>query len=486
MLTVMRVFAAVGPALLCAIACAQQRPRFEAADVHVSPPGATESGGALPDGIEFRATTLLQLIAFAFSVPADRVAGGPAWLDTDRFDVLAKASGPMREPALRFLLRGLLEERFAMAIIQGEKTMPAYVLTVSRPGLLKESGDGAISECHLNDEDHVRTLACRNTTIGEIVQRLPEFAPAWFNLPIVDRTGLTGAYDFAAWYAPGSQTPGLGGNLSLFNSIEKQTGIRVKQQSAPVAVLSVERVNRTPAPNPPGTAEKLGPAPTEFDVANIRPSRPGEREDLKIQNGRIEGRAVNLREMIAFAYNIEEEWVRGEKWIESARFDVRAQSAPTNSDDTLRVMVQSLLAERFHLKVHKEQQPVEVYALIAGKPKLKAADPSTRATCKSAPTSTTRTYICQNATMGRLVDRLNDDSGGYLQHKVVDLTGQTGTYDFTLTWTLPFSLPGPDSGQVGFTLFEAIDRQLGLKLSPRKHPMPVLIVDHIDRQPTEN
>jgi uncharacterized protein (TIGR03435 family) len=68
----------------------------------------------------------------------------------------------------------------------------------------------------------------------------------------------------------------------------------------------------------------------------------------------------------------------------------------------------------------------------------------------------------------------------------VDLTGLTGAYDFTLTWTLPFSLPGPDSGQVGFTLFEAIERQLGLKLSLRKHPMPVLIVDSIDRQITEN
>jgi uncharacterized protein (TIGR03435 family) len=68
----------------------------------------------------------------------------------------------------------------------------------------------------------------------------------------------------------------------------------------------------------------------------------------------------------------------------------------------------------------------------------------------------------------------------------VDLTGLAGAYDFTLTWTLPFSLPSPDSGQVGFSLFEAIDRQLGLKLSLQKHPMTVLIIDHIDRQPVEN
>ncbi len=477
---------ALGSALLCTMAYAQQRPMFEVADVHASPPDATESGGVLPDGIEFRATTLLQLITFAHSVPADRVTGGPNWLDTDRFDILAKASGPRRGPALRSMLASLLAQRFDLIIVRAEKPVPAYILTAGKPGVLKESAGFGPSDCDLANEDSVRTLTCRNTTVAEFMERLPEFAPVWFNLPIVDRTGLTDAYDFTVQYAFRNPADGTRSALTLFNSIEKQTGLRVQQQTAPVPVLSIERVNRTPAPNPPGTAEKLGPAPTQFDVAEIRPSRPGEPDDLKIQNGRIDGRAVNLHEMIAFAYNVEEEWVRGEKWTESARFDVRAKSAPTNSYDTLRVMVRSLLGERFHLLVHKEQQPVEVYALVAAKPKLKAANPSTRATCKPAPANGTRAYICQNATLGRLVDRLNDDSGGYLDHKVVDLTGLTGAYDFTLTWNLPFSLPGPDSGQAGFTLFEAIDRQLGLKLSLRKHPMPVLVVDHIDRQPTEN
>src|SRR5689334_8415163 len=108
MLIVMRACVAFGAALLCALACAQQRPVFEVADVHVSPPGTTESGGPLPDGIEFRAKTLLQLITFAYDLPAERVAAGPGWLDTDRFDILAKAAGPARTPALRAMLQSLL------------------------------------------------------------------------------------------------------------------------------------------------------------------------------------------------------------------------------------------------------------------------------------------------------------------------------------------------------------------------------------------
>ncbi|HEY2016614.1 MAG TPA: hypothetical protein VGH38_24090, partial [Bryobacteraceae bacterium] len=76
-------------AILSGLAMCQPAPTtssFEAADVHVSADGTTESGGFLPGGhAEFRATTLLRLIALAYSVQPDRVAGGPSWLDTDRF-----------------------------------------------------------------------------------------------------------------------------------------------------------------------------------------------------------------------------------------------------------------------------------------------------------------------------------------------------------------------------------------------------------------
>src|SRR5438046_7296842 len=81
--------------LLSIVAMAQPEPKtqtFEAADVHVSPPNGSQDGGFLPGGrIEFRSTTLLRLISVAYSVPADQVYGGPSWLDTDRFDVVATA-----------------------------------------------------------------------------------------------------------------------------------------------------------------------------------------------------------------------------------------------------------------------------------------------------------------------------------------------------------------------------------------------------------
>src|SRR3954454_8549517 len=98
-------------------------------------------------------------------------------------------------------------------------------------------------------------------------------------------------------------------------------------------------------------------------------------------------------------------------------------------------MVQSLLAERFGLKVHKEPQPVTVYALTVNKSKLKDADPAGRSTCKQAAVDGARTYTCTNTTMAQLAAKLRDTASAYLEHPVVDLTGLKGAYDFTLTWS---------------------------------------------------
>ena len=94
--------------------------------------------------------------------------------------------------------------------------------------------------------------------------------------------------------------------------------------------------------------------------------------------------------------------------------------------------------------------------------------------------------------MAELVDRLPHVAQAYLVRPLVDLTGLKGAYDFSLTWTPRGPQPGL-SGQVngglvqapaprgGITLFEAIEKQLGLKIEERKYPMPVIVVDHAER-----
>jgi uncharacterized protein (TIGR03435 family) len=99
--------------LICGIASAQTGTVvFEAADVHVSPAGASESAAFLPGGrLEVHGASMLRLIAVAYGVAVDRVSGGPAWLDLDRFDVIAKAAPSASQAAMRTMLQGLLAER---------------------------------------------------------------------------------------------------------------------------------------------------------------------------------------------------------------------------------------------------------------------------------------------------------------------------------------------------------------------------------------
>ena len=495
----------------CAPALAQNaKPEFEAADVHVSAPGANRSGGFLPGGrVEFRATTLLGLIAFAWSVRPEAIAGGPPWLDTDTFDVVAKGPASASEIALRNMLRNLLADRFGLSIQTEEKPQPVFALVMGKRGPPKESAKPGEPVWQRGNEDNTITFTCRNVSMAALAEGLPGIAPAYFNHPVIDRTDLKGEYDFKLqWVGRGQLPPGpegLKNGLSIFSSIEKQLGVVVESQTASLPVLTVERATRTPTANPPGVTEKLGPVPTEFDVADVRPSGPGEQEDFKMDNGRIEARAIALKDLIEFAYQVDDEELKGtEKWMDAAKFDIVAKTAPTASPDTLSMMLRSLLAERFGLKVHKDVQPVTIYALTALKPKLRDADPAGRSACTMNTADGGRKYTCTNVTMAQLAEKLPGVAKGYIDRQIVDLTGLKGTYDFNATW----SPRGRTLGSVGkqpvvagegadgappsadptaeLTVFEALERQLGLKLALQKHPMPVVVIDHVERRPTAN
>ena len=101
---------------------AAKNPAFEAADVHVSAPGASGERNISPDGrMEFHGATLLGLISFAYSMQPERVSGGPSWIDVDRYDVIAKAAPGTPAKAMRTMLQGLLAERFGLSVRNDEQ-----------------------------------------------------------------------------------------------------------------------------------------------------------------------------------------------------------------------------------------------------------------------------------------------------------------------------------------------------------------------------
>jgi uncharacterized protein (TIGR03435 family) len=483
-------------------------PKFNAADVHVSPAGIRDGGMYLhANRLELHGVTMLHLITTAYGVTEDKVFGGPNWLDTSRFEIIAKSEMPVTTQNFQPMLRALLADRFQLRVRNEDKPEQFFALTSTKHVTVKESAKPGDPQCKRANEDGYMGLACQNVTMAYLAEILPGMAPNYFNHAAVDKTGLTGSYDVELKWTGRGQ---IGGgdpdhpSVSLFDYFEKQLGIKVDPRTRPASSLVVEKVDEAPAPNPPGTLEKLPPVVTEFEAAEVRPSKPGTQTDYEMKNGRLEAYGLTVKDMVGFAYNLENYMMPGgEKWMDSDKFDIIAKADPTATDGTLRAMLRTLLVSRFHLKSHFEEQPVEVWALTApkGKGKLKETAGEEHAGCTRTPKDGAFTLSCRNTTMAQFAGKLPNVGigAGYLsQHPTVDLTGLKGSYDFEFSWSPPARFANtsgglPTGGPVvaalptgGVTLYEAIDKQLGLKLAVEKHAMPVVVIDHADRTPADN
>lgn len=249
-------------------------------------------------------------------------------------------------------------------------------------------------------------------------------------------------------------------------------------------------------------------APPAFDVAELKANKssdPNASADFG-KGGQVMVHNVPLKYLISAGFHIRAEELQGAPgWTETERFDIVAKAPPTTSEDDLRRMLITLLQDRLKLATHTEQKVMPVYALVVGKngPKsLKESTPARPADdrCNGvpAPTPGDRAFNCQHTTMADLAEHLQGAVRGYIQIPVVDQTGIKGSYDFLLSFTPAGRLTGGggrggDNEQKstapmgsGLSIFDALQAQLGLKLESRKIPMPIVVVDHVERTPTEN
>src|SRR5262249_34480972 len=139
-----------------------------------------------------------------------------------------------------------------------------------------------------------------------------------------------------------------------------------------IPVIAVESVNRTPTDNPAGVKASLPPPPPqEFEVATIRPSKPDNTNTrARFEHGRIDAENVPLKLWIQFAWDLsgDELIVGAPKFTETAHFDItaKAPAQPAGADvdeDDLRHMLRALIEDRFKLKTHFEERPVDGYVL---------------------------------------------------------------------------------------------------------------------------
>ena len=238
-----------------------------------------------------------------------------------------------------------------------------------------------------------------------------------------------------------------------------------------------------------------GTSAPAFDAADVHVS-PKVRTPSMAAGGlrgtRYLVRQGTMVDLISLAYDIDNDKIlAGPSWLDMRRFDVSARAPSGSTPEQAKLMLQTLLAERFSLKIHKDSKELPGFVLSAGsgKPKMKpAADAAAPPNCQGQPQTPSPDTVpqqvvdCHSMSMddlARLVANIANGSGSALNK-----TGLEGKWDFTIKWTPPALLAR--AGADGISIFDAVDKQLGLKLEAGKIAQPVIFVDSVNEAPTPN
>jgi uncharacterized protein (TIGR03435 family) len=355
-------------------------------------------------------------------------------------------------------------------------------------------------------------------------------------LPVIDRTGLTAAYDFTLSWGPeltasaDNGDPADSGAPPLLAAVQEQLGLKLGESKGPAEVLVVDHIERpvpqdkigmmeprssaapsqsaaveTARPNlqqvalvradsvPSATAvqsEKQGAKLPAYDVVTIKPNRSAGVEDYDLDGGldTFSATGISLKKLLESANGMRDEQISGiPAEIDSARFDIEAKIVDNDLDTLKKLtpkqrseMLLSVLVERFHLQTHTETKTLPVYELVVAKggPKFN------RSAASLADTSASRHMdshgrrelwlTIENLPLTSLIEILE----GQVHRNVVDRTGLAGNYGFTLKWTREGISEEPAESYPG--IFTALQEQLGLKLQPSTGPVKALVIDHVE------
>lgn len=289
-------------------------------------------------------------------------------------------------------------------------------------------------------------------------------------------------------------TTGIANTRSLVKKLSLTT-ISATFLAASLAVALI-----SPAPLHAQLLHPDGPLPS-FEVATIRPGHPDDKLRFRMAPAELNVENASVTDLIRFAYAVKStaQLPKSPHWIDTDKFDINAKIGesqfeamkkftPNRRFDQFRLMVQSLLADRFALKLNIQKKDLPVYALIVAKgtPKLTAVENSNtmpgldgtrrgqlKATGVSMPFFTD--WVSRQPETGERV--------------VIDATHLNSTYNFELNWSpddgRPQMLNGQPVESTGPSFFTALQEQLGLKLESQKAPVEVLIIDQVE-PPSEN
>jgi uncharacterized protein (TIGR03435 family) len=238
---------------------------FEVAVIKPSAP-ATEKNVRIGGRVEIQGVTLKSLIKLAWDIEDldaidndELLIGAPAFSESVRYDIVARppATGPADIAALKLMLRALLVDRFGLKTHVETRTVSVLALVASKPQLqraeprsrpgcrnIPAAGPAAVT---------VFSVRCRNTTMAQLAPKLQAFGGPYVPNPVIDATGLQGAFDFTFSWSPlhlvDNSTTEPNGGITIVEALDKQLGIKLKPQKSALPVIVIDRLNATPTDN---------------------------------------------------------------------------------------------------------------------------------------------------------------------------------------------------------------------------------------------
>jgi uncharacterized protein (TIGR03435 family) len=519
-----------------------------------------------------RNVTLEDLIYAAFR--PDELSGGPDWIDSERYDIEAKPEREADWDQQMVMLQTLLADRFSLVVRRETRQAPAYALVVGRNGpTLTAAADANCPSPPSEKCGGFRTrpgqFVGRRVTLSQVAALLS--GPRSGRL-VLNNTGIEGFFDVQLTWtpdvgqlpsgpSPDDVPPFDPSGPSLFTAIDEQLGLRLEPTIGPVQHLIIEGAERPtsndapepkddPTPQAPAAPRQLpeglpqglealvdspttGPDAPRFDAASIR--RSTSRDNFNgaqiYEGGRFRATNSTLVRLVQIAYGLRpmDPVLEGPSWARIDGYDVEAAPERRVSVTQARLMIRTLLAERFNLVVRTTPREMPAYALLVAREDRRLGSQVARPTgdcinpglalaraANGAPeripdlsmlgpqppigqpgrhcgmTLGTGSVKGGSVSMTTLVTLLRQS----VDRPVVDRTGLSGTFDFDLQFAAvrgrgllsgtlsPDVAPPPDAGDAP-SIFTALQEQLGLKLEPTRALVDVLVIDRAER-PTEN
>jgi uncharacterized protein (TIGR03435 family) len=233
----------------------------------------------------------------------------------------------------------------------------------------------------------------------------------------------------------------------------------------------------------------LGQPKLQFEAASVKlhtaASASTGRSGIEETPGLVRIENLPLKRVIGIAYGVKNFQIEGPGWLGSVFVDIVAKPPAGYEHGQLQPLLCNLLTERFRLAIHHESKEVPAFALVVAK-----GGPKFHEATRPRDFFTGRPGLIAGARVSTA--QLANALAGMLGNPVVDETGLTAMYEVKLEWTPDQTSPATsadeqkDASEPGPSLFAALSDQLGLKLQTRKVPVDVVIVDHMEKAPTEN